>query len=85
MRKQRSKVIVLVGSAPNRRRVGTLLCWIRALVPAAVLVSSPVEALTRDVLEDAITLNVDEIPSGPLSLADALARATATSPHRGGG
>lgn len=75
MPKQARRVIVVVGSAPNRQRVRTLLWWIRTLVPAAVLVCSSVDGLPRNVEDDAITLRADEIPSGPLSVADALARA----------
>lgn len=78
MPKQASRVIVVVGSAQNRQRVRTLLWWIRTLVPAAVLVCSPADGVVRNV-KDAITLRADEIPSGPLSLADALARAAAAS------
>ncbi len=78
MPKQASRVIVVVGSAQNRQRVRTLLWWIRTLVPAAVLVCSPVDGLARN-MEDAITLRADDIPSGPLSLADALARAAGGS------
>ena len=78
MPKQAKRVIGVVGSAQSRQRVRTLRWWIRTLVPAAVLVFSPVDGPARDV-EDAITLRADEIPSGPLSLADALARAAGGS------
>lgn len=74
---------MLTGSAPSRR-LRTLAWWIRALVPAAVLVSSPGEALANDALDSAILLNADEVPSGPLALASALAREARAAPAPGG-
>ncbi len=73
------RVILLTGSAPSRR-IRTLAWWIRALVPAAVLVCSPGEALTNDVLDSAIVVNADDAPSGPLALASALAREVRAAP-----
>jgi hypothetical protein len=73
----RHRVVLLLTGAVDRSRVSAVLRWARALVPAAVLVVSPVDGRPKnDVPEDAITIDLDELPSGPLSLADALARAT---------
>ena len=76
VRQARRRVILLLTGAVDRSRVRAVLRWARALVPAAVLVVSPVDGSPRDdVADDAITIDLDELPSGPLSLADALARA----------
>ena len=54
-------------------RTGTILAWLRQLVPAAVLLVAP--ATFPEVgSADVITLDANDILSGPLSLADALAR-----------
>jgi hypothetical protein len=60
------RVVLVITSSPNRRRIEAIVRWVRTLVPAAMLVVSPLNA---------ITLDADALPSGPLSLADALARA----------
>jgi len=69
------KFIVVVASSASERSVRTLVRWARALVPATVLVASSGEATATELPEDAIRIHAEEILSGPLSLADALARA----------
>lgn len=55
------------------RRLRALLSWLHALVPAAVLTLAPPGAPVEDD-DDTITIEADDVPSGPLSLADLLAR-----------
>ncbi len=63
------KKLVVVVHPGNR--TGTVLSWLRMLLPAALLLVWPVPPPTgADVLE----IDSDECPSG-LSLADALAKA----------
>lgn len=57
------------------RQVATLVRWIRAMLPAALLVVAPLDGPVVDVPEDAITVDADAVRSGPLSLADAVMRA----------
>jgi len=51
--------------------------WVRALLPAAALVvSAPdVDRSQRDEDQDAIIVDADGLPSGPLALAAVLTRA----------
>ena len=67
--------MVRPGIAPARVRA--LARWLRTLVPAAALVLTPASATPDDDDDggDTVTLDADAIPSGPLSLADLLARA----------
>jgi hypothetical protein len=61
------------------RQTGTILAWLRQLVPAALLIvaaASPPSAPAADT----ITVDVDDVASSPLSLADALARARQPAP-----
>ncbi len=71
----RPVIVVLTKATPAARR-RVLLRWLRALVPAALLVVSraPIEVPGAD---DVITLNADTIDSGPLAVADAIVRARA--------
>jgi hypothetical protein len=66
--------------AANRRLVvvvrhdtGTVLGWLRKLLPAAVLLVAPVDLPATD-QADVITVDADEVVSGPLYLAATLAR-----------
>ncbi len=68
-------VVVASASGANHQRVRALVRWTRALLPAGVLVVSSGDASTHNASEEGIRLDAEEIPSGPLSLADALARA----------
>lgn len=69
------RVIVVVSRAADPRRVRVVVRWLRVLLPTAALVLSAGAASLNTVAEEVITLDVDGLPSGPLSLADALARA----------
>ena len=74
----RRLVVVVRASDATRRHARSLARWARALVPAAVLVVTSLDAPRADVSEDdTITLDADEVASGPLALADAIARALA--------
>jgi len=64
---------VLVVVRPGRR-TGTVLAWLRQLLPAAVLLVSPATFPPAATDEASIVIEADDVDS-PLSLADALARA----------
>lgn len=69
------KVVVVVRPGSSRRRSTEVVRWIRALLPAAILMVAGGGAPPPGVeANEVITIDVDSIPSGPLSLADALAR-----------
>ena len=78
-----TRVVVLRTSGNNRRQLHKLARWVRALIPAAVLVVMPLDGSSTEVSDDAITLDADQVTSGPLSLADAIARAAAGRSERG--
>ena len=84
--KPQRRVIVLVTRAANHRSVRPVAQWVRALVPAAVLVVARADVARSDTSEDgdAIVVDADALPSGPLSLADAIARAVAGAPAADG-
>ncbi|ACG74680.1 conserved hypothetical protein [Anaeromyxobacter sp. K] len=71
-------VIVRRGASP--RRLAAVLRWVRALVPAAVLVVDPgagplpSRESRWDGDDEVIVIDADDIASGPLSLAAALLR-----------
>ncbi len=67
-----STVVLVVGKATSPRRSSEIMRWVRALVPAALILvsSAPLAAAASDV----VTVNVDEVDAGPLSIAAALAR-----------
>ncbi len=71
------RVVVLVRPGA---RTDTVLAWLRRLVPAALLLLAPA-SLPGDAR--VISLDADEVLSGPLSLADTLAR-KATAPAQPG-
>lgn len=55
-------------------RTQSILAWLRQLVPAALLVIAGANLPAPDPTDDAVVLDDDDVASGPLSLADALAR-----------
>jgi hypothetical protein len=66
-------VVVLLHAG---KRAETLLGWLRQLVPAAVLlVTPPAFSAVQTVPDDALVVDAQDVDS-PLSLADAVARAT---------
>jgi len=76
-------MVVLRASVPNRR-VQVIARWARALMPAAVLVVTPTDLAQVEVSDqDAITLDAKDVASGPLALADAIAKAAAEHQRRG--
>jgi hypothetical protein len=66
--------VVRVRAARSARRTAQVLTWLRWLLPAAVLVVTPAAGAPVE-REDAVTIDAEEACSGPLSVADALARA----------
>jgi hypothetical protein len=76
------KVVLLRSSSGPRRRTEVLASWTRALLPTAVLVITPLDIARVEVADqDAISLDADDIASGPLSLADAIAKAAGRRPE----
>jgi hypothetical protein len=69
----RAPVVVVVRPGSSPRRTAVIARWVRKLLPAAYLLVAPV-AILPDPGPDAITLDADEIVSGPLSLASQLVR-----------
>lgn len=65
------KLVVVV-----RHDSGTVLGWLRKLLPAAVLLVAPVDPVDLPATDqaDVITLDADEVVSGPLYLAATLTR-----------
>ena len=68
-----STVVLVVKDATNPRRTIEIRRWIRALVPAAlILVSSvPIDVGAAD---DVVSVSADDADAGPLTIAAALAR-----------
>lgn len=73
MESERETVVVVVKTGMNPRRASQVLRWVRCLLPAALLVTSGT-ALPATESDDVITIDADTVASGPLSVADALAR-----------
>lgn len=68
------RVVLVVRPGSSRRRASEVLRWVRWLVPAAVLLVSPAPLPAGEVDATTICVDVDEVASGPLSVADALLR-----------
>jgi hypothetical protein len=68
METKRHAVVIVLRPGP---RTGTIRAWIRRLVPTALMLIAPV-SVPRDLSDDVIVLDEEEVVSGPLSLADAL-------------
>jgi hypothetical protein len=68
-----STVVLVVDEKTNPRRSREIMRWIRALLPAALIMvsSAPVAA---DAPDDVITVRIDEPDAGPLAVAAELAR-----------
>jgi hypothetical protein len=70
------RVFVLVRSGRRPEASQAIMRWLRFLLPAAVLLSAPA-GLPPDVENGdvvVISIDADEVASGPLALADAIAR-----------
>ncbi len=63
-------LVIVVGQGPRMRSIRG---WLRQLMPAALLVVSSAN-LPQPTPPDVIVLDDSYVPSGPLSLADALLR-----------
>jgi hypothetical protein len=75
MRRPSGKKIVLLTSSGPRRRAEVIASWARALLPTAVLVVNTIDVAQLEAVgQDAIALDAEEVASGPLSLADAIAK-----------
>ncbi|HET9594439.1 MAG TPA: hypothetical protein VFP65_02610 [Anaeromyxobacteraceae bacterium] len=74
-------MVVVVRPADTPRKSIEVLRWLRWLLPAALLVVSAGETVALG--DQVITIDAEEIESGPLSLADALERAARGHLHRG--
>jgi len=73
MREKGRRLVVAVRPGLKSGRSGEVLRWIRRLLPAAILlVGTP--ALPPEDGDELISIDVDAVESGPLSLADALVR-----------
>ena len=73
MSEPKEPVVVLVKAGKSPRRTVQVLRWVRWLVPAALLVVSSAVVPVGDA-DGVITIDADSVESGPLSVADALAR-----------
>jgi len=68
-----SRRVIAVRPGSNPRRAREVIRWIRCLLPAAVLLVGPPSWPEGDA-DGVISIDVDAVVSGPLALADALAR-----------
>jgi len=75
--------LVLRVTEASGRHIHTIARWARALVPAAVLVVASFDDSRTEGTKDSIVLDVDDVASGPLTLADAIARAAGSSERDG--
>ncbi len=67
-------VVVAVRPGSSPRRAGEVARWIRSLLPAAVLLIGPVAPPVDPNADEVITIDAEKVQSGPLAVADALAR-----------
>lgn len=73
MAERTRKLVVTIRPGKDPRRAGEVLRWIRWLLPAAILLVGSAPTVPSDP-DEVITLDVDAMQSGPLCVADALAR-----------
>ncbi len=68
-----STVVLVVRPGASPRRASESRRWIRALVPAALILvsSAPIDAGAAD---DVVTISADDVDGGPLAVAAALSR-----------
>jgi hypothetical protein len=74
-----STVVLVVRDGTSPRRASEIRRWIRALVPAAMILVSSVP-LDLPPSDDVVTVLADDVEAGPLSVADALTRRRAPGP-----
>ncbi len=75
MTQRRPTVVLIVRPTTDRSRRRQLLRWLRLLLPAAMLLVSEVPLADITDSDSVITIDADAVDSGPLSLADSIARA----------
>jgi anti-sigma factor RsiW len=70
------RLVVVLRPGANARRSREVVRWIRALLPAAILLIGPGPSgmLAGDDDDPVLTVDADSVRSGPLALADALTR-----------
>lgn len=73
MSERPSTVVLVVKDAANPRRTSEIRRWIRALLPAALILvsSAPIDLGTAD---DVVSVSADDADAGPLTIAAALTR-----------
>ncbi|HEY6098123.1 MAG TPA: hypothetical protein VIW03_01745 [Anaeromyxobacter sp.] len=74
MSEARPTVIVRVRPDTSPRRAAEILRWIRCLLPAAMLVVTQAPPPAPPYDDDVVSIDADDVESGPLSIAAALAR-----------
>ena len=76
-----STVVLVVSAETSPRRSSEIMRWVRALLPAALILvsSAPMTAIAA---EDVITVRVDDVDEGPLAVAAELARQRADADER---
>jgi hypothetical protein len=78
MRESSPVVRVVVRPGTDPRRAAAIARWVRWLLPAALLVVSGASpGAPFPPLEDVITLDADDLDTGPLAIASAVERALA--------
>lgn len=77
MRDSAPVVRVLVRPGTNPRRPAVIARWVRWLLPAALLIVSEVTPDTVTADDDDITLDADDVDTGPLAIASAIQKALA--------
>ena len=75
-------VVVIVRPTTTAEKSRQVLGWLRWLLPAALLILSETPLTTVNGADRVITIDVDAVESGPMSVADALTRDRPSS-HRG--
>ncbi|HET7755419.1 MAG TPA: hypothetical protein VFK85_16055 [Anaeromyxobacteraceae bacterium] len=79
------RVYVLVQAGRRPGAAKKIMRWVRALLPSAVLLATP-GALPTAEDDDAVVVSIDadDVVSGPLALADAIARGRSITGGSGG-
>lgn len=68
-----STVVLVVRPGSSARRTSEIRRWVRALVPAALILISSVP-LDLSEADGVVTVSADEVDAGPLAVAAALTR-----------
>jgi hypothetical protein len=80
-RKPGARLVVVIRPGRSGHRLDAILRWLRALAPAAALVVAEpgIDRAGDDDPATVLTVDADDLASGPLAVADALARARGRS------